>query len=310
MRERLHSTFPVLLESAARTRAGPASDPSDPAFDPYAGMAGFHSPDEEQALVAEMRKKQVQDTLQRSVDRQGAREVAYTGQPYVVEDGVMNAKRVFAAMYSDPKAANPGAAPGAEGHGHDMSEYADRLMAAGDARGDHIPELDAHPRYDPVTRRIDYSRAPMRDWGSVTNNHVIKAIGDSHSSSRNSQTLLPWDALELNPQSCHAYLAQQPPGFAAQDQMEKCNLCELIVENRFKWNWRKHYSSLCENVPRHMMQTCMHWVCRMATNCESFISGSCQVNGRQRWPCPPKYMCWHCLNVPSLQTVGCFDKYD
>jgi hypothetical protein len=33
----------------------------------------------------------------------------------------------------------------------------------------------------------------------------------------------------------------------------QCSLCEMIVRNRYRWDWRKHPNALCTGVPRHLL---------------------------------------------------------
>ena len=88
---------------------------------------------------------------------------------------------------------------------------------------------------------------------------------------------------------------------------EQCNTCESVVTNMNRWNWQKHYSSLCVGVPRHLVDLCKHYACKMAVQCPEFISNKCVVDGYERFPCPAKYLCWNCLGIPKQQIAGCFD---
>ena len=90
---------------------------------------------------------------------------------------------------------------------------------------------------------------------------------------------------------------------------EECNTCSSVVKNMNRWNWQKHYSSLCVGVPRHLLDLCKHYACKMAISCPEFISNKCVVDGYERFPCPTKYLCWNCLAMPSTQIAGCFDGH-
>ena len=53
---------------------------------------------------------------------------------------------------------------------------------------------------------------------------------------------------DLIPSQCTegpTYLTNPPGGMDLIEEQEKCSLCSMIVRNRFKWNWRWHYSALC-----------------------------------------------------------------
>jgi len=99
-------------------------------------------------------------------------------------------------------------------------------------------------------------------------------------------------------------------------EKEHCSVCSMIVENSRKWNWGQHYESLCVDVPPHALSWCMHYVCKMV-NCEYFKRSSCQVIRSKETgdtvtmaPCPAKYLCSYCLDVPQTQVFGCFDGFD
>ena len=60
---------------------------------------------------------------------------------------------------------------------------------------------------------------------------------------------------------------------------------------------------------------CMHYVCKL-TQCEYFTSSSCPVIRSKEEgdsvfmdPCPAKYLCSYCLDVPQTQVFGCFDGF-
>ena len=55
---------------------------------------------------------------------------------------------------------------------------------------------------------------------------------------------------------------------------EQCNVCSRIVVNENRWNWKKHYSSLCVGVPRHLLDLCKHWACKMSVHCPEFIGNN------------------------------------
>ena len=50
-----------------------------------------------------------------------------------------------------------------------------------------------------------------------------------------------------------------------------------------------------------------HFACLMAIECPEFITSKCFEDGVERFPCPPKYVCWNCLKLPEKQYAGCFD---
>lgn len=61
------------------------------------------------------------------------------------------------------------------------------------------------------------------------------------------------------------------------------------------------------------MFQCMHYVCKL-TQCEYFTTSSCPVIRSKELgdtvnmdPCPAKYLCSYCLDVPQTQVFGCFD---
>jgi len=116
---------------------------------------------------------------------------------------------------------------------------------------------------------------------------------------------------DLVPDQCTSgptYLTNPPGGMDLIEEQEKCSLCSTIVKNRFKWNWRWHYSALCTGVPEHLMDLCRHYACKLTSQCPEFITGTCAEGGQKRFPCPSKYICWNCLHVPEEQYVGCFDS--
>eukprot|EP00753_Platysulcus_tardus_P009368 PLAT2011.1.p1 GENE.PLAT2011.1~~PLAT2011.1.p1 ORF type:complete len:176 (+),score=45.18 PLAT2011.1:22-549(+) len=102
------------------------------------------------------------------------------------------------------------------------------------------------------------------------------------------------------------YMAK-PAMLSNTTELDKCNLCQRIVENGFRWNWREHYDALCAAVPAHLMPLCKHYACHMASSCPEFITQRCVADNGARFPCPAKYVCWNCLQVPAKQVAGCFD---
>ena len=110
--------------------------------------------------------------------------------------------------------------------------------------------------------------------------------------------LLPWDNIRLTAASCQdgpTYSRFLPPNADSITPQEECNTCSSIVTNMNRWNWQKHYSSMCVGVPRHLVDLCKHYACKMAIQCPEFISNKCVVDGYERFPCPAKYLCWNCL---------------
>lgn len=115
----------------------------------------------------------------------------------------------------------------------------------------------------------------------------------------------------LSPEKC-ATLANSPPAEPILEK-ERCSVCELIVENSRQWNWVGHYSSMCEGVPPHAQEWCEYYACKLA-ECGFFRSNTCKVINSvdqkdvvQMNPCPAKYLCSYCLQVPRTQVFGCFD---
>ena len=115
----------------------------------------------------------------------------------------------------------------------------------------------------------------------------------------------------LSPEKC-ATLANAPPSEPILEK-ERCSLCELIVENSRQWNWVGHYSSMCEGVPPHAQEWCEYYACKLA-ECGFFRSNTCKVINSvdqkdvvQMNPCPAKYLCSYCLQIPRTQVFGCFD---
>ena len=115
----------------------------------------------------------------------------------------------------------------------------------------------------------------------------------------------------LSPEKC-ATLANAPP-YEPILEKERCSLCELIVENSRQWNWVGHYSSMCEGVPPHAQEWCEYYACKLA-ECGFFRSNTCKVINSvdqkdvvQMNPCPAKYLCSYCLQIPRTQVFGCFD---
>jgi hypothetical protein len=125
------------------------------------------------------------------------------------------------------------------------------------------------------------------------------------------EPLLPWDRIRLTAASCQegpTYSRFLPLNADSITPQEECNTCSNIVRNMNRWNWQKHYSSMCVGVPRHLLDLCKHYACKMAIQCPEFISNKCVVDGYERFPCPTKYLCWNCLGMPTQQISGCFDK--
>ena len=111
---------------------------------------------------------------------------------------------------------------------------------------------------------------------------------------------------------CESLIAIPPPDPLL--EKEHCNVCEMIVKNSNKWNWASNFESLCTGVPPHALPWCMHYVCKL-TRCEFFQSSSCPVSRSSKKedtvnmdPCPAKYICSYCLDVPQSQVFGCFDS--
>ena len=70
------------------------------------------------------------------------------------------------------------------------------------------------------------------------------------------EVLEPWDRIRLTAESCQegpTYARAQPPNMDFITDAEQCHTCSQIVHNMNRWNWQKHYSSLCVNVPRHLL---------------------------------------------------------
>jgi hypothetical protein len=117
--------------------------------------------------------------------------------------------------------------------------------------------------------------------------------------------------LVLDPERCATIIPVTPEDPLL--EREHCSVCELIVQNSHRWNWGQHYESLCENVPPHAREWCMHYACRLA-ECPYFKNAKCQVikskeagDVVEMSPCPAKYVCSYCLEVPRTQVFGCFD---
>lgn len=124
------------------------------------------------------------------------------------------------------------------------------------------------------------------------------------------EALLPWDRIRLTAASCQegpTYSRSEPPNMELITDREQCGVCSRIVKNANRWNWKKHYSSLCVGVPRHLLGLCKHWACKMSVHCPEFIGNKCIVDGYERMPCPKKYLCWNCLGIPKKAVAGCFD---
>lgn len=88
-------------------------------------------------------------------------------------------------------------------------------------------------------------------------------------------------------------------------QQDLCSLCELIVKNRYKWNWKEYPEALCTGAPAHVRDWCEHFACQLS-QCPEFTAGSCAVQNGARGdntpapsvvltPCPSKYVCFTCL---------------
>ena len=115
----------------------------------------------------------------------------------------------------------------------------------------------------------------------------------------------------LSPEKC-ATIANAPPQEPILEK-ERCSLCEIIVENSRKWNWVGHYSSMCEGVSPHALEWCEYYSCKIA-ECGFFRSNTCKVINSvdQKQvvtmnPCPAKYLCSYCLQIPHTQVFGCFE---
>ena len=110
--------------------------------------------------------------------------------------------------------------------------------------------------------------------------------------------LLPWDSIRLTAASCQegpTYSRFLPPNADSITPQEECNTCSGIVRNMNRWNWQKHYSSMCVGMPRHLLDLCKHYACKMAIQCPEFISNKCVVDGYERYVfchphCPTKYL--------------------
>ena len=77
--------------------------------------------------------------------------------------------------------------------------------------------------------------------------------------------------------------------------------------------FQKNYVILFDNTHTHTQ--CMHYVCKL-TQCEYFTTSSCPVIRSKEEgdsvfmdPCPAKYLCSYCLDVPQTQVFGCFDGF-
>eukprot|EP00938_MAST-03A_sp_MAST-3A-sp1_P005076 g5076.t1 len=117
----------------------------------------------------------------------------------------------------------------------------------------------------------------------------------------------------LDAAKCEQLMTIPPPDPLL--EKEHCSVCEQIVHNSRSWNWAQHYESLCVNIPPHAMSWCMHYVCKL-TQCEYFTTSSCPVIRSKEEgdsvfmdPCPAKYLCSYCLDVPQTQVFGCFDGF-
>eukprot|EP00940_MAST-03C_sp_MAST-3C-sp2_P002665 g2665.t1 len=87
------------------------------------------------------------------------------------------------------------------------------------------------------------------------------------------------------------------------------------TKNAKEWDWTQHYEALCTNIPPHALAWCMHYACKL-TQCEYFTSMSCPVIRSKEAgdtvsmdPCPAKYVCSYCLDIPQTQVFGCFDGF-
>ena len=104
------------------------------------------------------------------------------------------------------------------------------------------------------------------------------------------EELLPWDRIRLTAQSCQegpTYSRNEPANMKLITDQEQCNVCSRIVVNANRWNWKKHYSSLCVGVPRHLLDLCKHWACKMSVHCPEFIGNKC-IRRRLRAGSMPK----------------------
>jgi hypothetical protein len=116
----------------------------------------------------------------------------------------------------------------------------------------------------------------------------------------------------LTPEKC-ATIANAPPTEPIIEK-ERCSICSIIVQNSNQWNWVNHYSSLCEGVPPHAQEWCEYYACKIA-QCGYFRSNTCKVIRNkdeksvvEMSPCPAKYLCSYCLQIPHTQVFGCFDN--
>ena len=137
---------------------------------------------------------------------------------------------------------------------------------------------------------------------------------------------------EINPERCAQIVNAEPPEPLL--ERESCSVCQLIVDNANTWNWGQHYSALCTGIPAHAREwvraprpprraraltppraraQCEYYACKLA-ECEFFKTGRCKVIRSRELrdvvemsPCPAKYLCSYCLQVPRTQVFGCFD---
>jgi hypothetical protein len=146
-----------------------------------------------------------------------------------------------------------------------------------------------------------------------TNSQAQSKVEPREGGSSAMEELLPWDRIRLTAQSCQegpTYSRYEPANMKLITDQEQCNVCSRIVVNSNRWNWKKHYSSLCVGLPRHLLALCKHWACKMSVHCPEFIGNKCIVDGYERMPCPKKYLCWNCLGIPKKNIANCFDNLD
>jgi hypothetical protein len=148
------------------------------------------------------------------------------------------------------------------------------------------------------------------DGGAPQQQQALSLVEVGEEPATVEEVLLPWDHIRLTAMSCQegpTYSRFTPANMDFITPAEQCNTCDSVVTNMNRWNWQRHYSSLCVGVPRHLVDLCKHYACKMAIQCPEFISNKCVVDGYERFPCPAKYLCWNCLGIPKQQIAGCFD---
>ena len=148
------------------------------------------------------------------------------------------------------------------------------------------------------------------DGGAPQQQQALSLVEVGEEPATVEEVLLPWDHIRLTAMSCQegpTYSRFTPANMDFITPAEQCNTCDSVVTNMNRWNWQRHYSSLCVGVPRHLVDLCKHYACKMAIQCPEFSSNKCVVDGYERFPCPAKYLCWNCLGIPKQQIAGCFD---